>query len=156
MNTEKAIESLMDLCDDELNPFHVRNWYKERDEIIKLLKENEKYKKMWEELEGFFVPGKAIEIPIEETGTMNVDFLCKEFQTLNYIINNLKEKYFPKKRQKTVSFDINFDRSGDDLGWEIDTLISLRKHLNDILPEGVKLSDKITIKPFKESNVQKS
>ena len=66
--------------------------FKELQDVISSLQELEKYKDMWEEIEGFFKPGKAIEIPIEAE---NADYLCKEIQTLNYIINDLKQKYFP-------------------------------------------------------------
>ena len=69
---------------------------KRYDSVISLLQQGEKYKQMWEELEGIFEPGRAIEIPIEKSGTMDVDYLCKELRTLNYMIKLLKQKYFPK------------------------------------------------------------
>ena len=87
MNTKEAIRSLMDLCDDELNPFHVRSWYKERDEIIKLLKENENYKKIVEEIDERLMPGK---VNVVDNHTNMGELSTLEFVRL--IIKDIKEK----------------------------------------------------------------
>ena len=91
MNTKEAIESLMNLEDNELNPFHVRAWYEERDEIIKLIKELEKYKKMWEEFQLMY----GYRTTYDELGE-------DKLSSIDNILNNVKKRYFPEPEHEQV------------------------------------------------------
>ena len=93
MKMEKAIKWLNNFkvcldnevyCDDnkKLNLEELR-------EVITLLQEGEKYKKIVEEFEKYLEPGVIIEIPDELRGLRPMDIITYQFK-------KLKEKYFPK------------------------------------------------------------
>jgi len=158
MNTKAMIEFLdreyKYLFDDEEDKY---------DELIALLKENEKYKKIVEEIDERLMPGKVNAVEcldhtnMGELSTLDfVRLVIKDIDFVRLVIKDIKKKYSLKTRQKTVSFDIEFDSSGDDLVSEIETLIAMRKFLNIMLPKGVILLNegRIMIKPYE--NVQES
>jgi len=74
------------------------NWNEGITSAIKLIKYLEKYEKMWKELEGFIESGKIVEVPEE--------YLSKEGGVLQYIIETIKQKYFPKPIKKTITIGI--------------------------------------------------
>ena len=68
---------------------------KKADNIITILKQGEKYRHMWEELEELFEPGEAIAVPIS-----NFDYVHKGLQTLKHFIIEIRLKHFPEPIKK--------------------------------------------------------
>ena len=85
MDTKKAIELVKDafeIVEEEYGALSIDQ--DEVNEIVTLLKQGEKYKEMWEELE------KEIQIcALRKLFTKNVAF--------GYLLDVLKQKYFPKE-----------------------------------------------------------
>ena len=92
-------------------------------ENFKRLQELKKYKEMWGDLGD------------------------KYYDSVGGLMSVVRQRYFPERNKRVAFLEIELERYTDYLGLEIDTLIALRKSLNTILPEGVKLEGKITIKP---------
>ena len=71
-------------------------------EILEKVEENGKYKKMWEELEEMFKPGKTFYV----CKNKNFQEQAQKIMDLEYIIDELKEKYIPKPFKKTVKIEV--------------------------------------------------
>ncbi|GAG00494.1 unnamed protein product, partial [marine sediment metagenome] len=61
-------------------------------DALKKFEENEKYKQIWEELEGMFTPGR----PFYICENKNFQEQAQKIMDLKYIIDGLKQKYFPE------------------------------------------------------------
>ena len=68
---------------------------------LKRLKELKKHKEMWEEMEGFFEPGKIFVVPEE--------YLGEEGGVMQYIVKTIKQTYFPKPFNKTHQLLMELD-----------------------------------------------
>lgn len=65
-------------------------------EIINLIRELQKYKDIFEEIEEFLEPGVKTEIPDEIRGSRHIDII-------KYTIKRIKEKYFPETKIKDTA-----------------------------------------------------
>ena len=113
-NTKEAIMFLENCIhrgeEDDLQAYEVKynHWMRK---IIKLLEEGEKYKKMWEELEN---AGR--------------NYSHKYIATTKYLMDNIKQKYFPNTVKKTIKIEIE---GGDDVNLWLATIM-MKKAFDDI------------------------
>ena len=92
MNTREAIEFLTDHYPVETGVYSYKEKSKRKNDIIKLLQRGEKYKAMWGELEN---EGKS--------------YSYSYTATTKFLMNNIKQKYFPKPIKKTITIEIEGD-----------------------------------------------
>jgi hypothetical protein len=112
-NTEKAIEFLND-CQDDYEELQEEGNNKGILEVIRLLEEGEKYKKMWGELEN-----------------EGENYPHSYIATTKYLMDNIKQRYFPKPKDRWHKINntiYNLDTIGGyvDIKELINLLIELR------------------------------
>ena len=108
MNTEKAIETIRRVFN--FVPSFIGT-SEQRESVIKLIEELEKYKKIVEETEQFLEPGVIMEIPEELMSSRHIDII-------KYTFEKIKQKYFPRvyKRKWVIELettDVHAIRNAD-------------------------------------------
>lgn len=123
MNTKKAIELIEHVS---WNRFGNYGYDNNREEMIELLRRGEKFEKIVYEIDERLIPGAL---------TPSYDGL-NSLSTLNFvklIIEDIKQKYFPKPIKKTITIRIKGDGKNvkSFIGWLHDNSVS-KLHEKDL------------------------
>ena len=93
-----------------------------RGDVIRLLEEGDKYKKVLEEIEERLIPGKIVEYDIR-TNVAHLGAL----DLIKLIIEDVKQKYFPKILKKTITVEIEAK--------DIDVLANSMKTISNVISD---------------------
>lgn len=96
MEVKEAIEFIKDeimFADDNYDEDKI----KQRDEIISLLQELKKYKKIVDDIENY---------EVKENFTVPDEYLGIQGGVMKYVIKTIKQKYFPQTVKKVITIEV--------------------------------------------------